>query len=390
MKEPKMEGTKTVGGLGALSVTGVIAAIVGIALFAMGMDKPHIWQSFHYGFVIWTFFTCGCLAMVILINVTRGTWGYPLIRFFEAGAKLMPLMLLLGIAMLAFKDRIYEWANPEIVSRSVTYQHKTEAYLSDTFFNVRTIVYFLFWIFSAYVLTSLYKKEDETRDEKFFLRRTILAAPIAVFFVFTLTAAATDWVMSLEEFWFSTIFGLLITVGCALSAMAAGTLYLSIVHKRDQYAPMLPMKQWRDMGNLLLTLVILWAYMSFSQFLIIWSGNLPEEIIYFVKRREGAWMTIGTLLIFGHFMLPFFLLLSSRLKRTPWMLGFTVVAILVMRLVDITFQIIPSMGRAFDLTDVGAFLGIGGVWVLLFSLVLSRSAVAPRYSLLPKEAMEHA
>ena len=390
MKEKPVQGTKTVGGLGALSVASVIAAIVGITLFVMGMDKPHIWQSFHYGFVIWTFFTCGCLAMVILINVTRATWGYPLIRFFEAGAKLMPLMFLLGLGMLAMKDRIFEWANPEFVSHSLNYQHKTASYLSDSFFTGRTIVYFVFWIFCAYLLTSLYKKEDETGEEKHFLRRTVLAAPLAVFFVLTLTGAATDWVMSLEEFWFSTIYGLLVTVGCALSAMAAGTLFLVFVHRRDDYAAMLPLRQWRDMGNLLLTMVILWAYMSFSQFLIIWSGNLPEEIVYYVKRREGTWLTVGTALIFAHFMLPFFLLLSSRLKRTPWMLGATVVAILVMRLVDLTYNIIPSMGRALDLTDVGAFLGIGGIWLLCFSLLMSKSNVAPRYSLLPKEAMEHA
>jgi hypothetical protein len=263
-------------------------------------------------------------------------------------------------------------------------------YLSDTFFTVRTVIYFAFWSFCAYALTGLYSKEDKTGDQKWFQRRTVLAAPLAVFFVFSVTAAATDWVMSLEEFWFSTIYGLLMTVGCSLSAIAAATLFLVAMSKREPYSKLLTVKQWRDMGNLTLTLVILWGYMSFSQYLIIWSGNLPEEIVYFVKRREGFWMGVGTALVWAHFALPFFLLLSSRLKRTPWMLGTTMVAILVMRFVDLVWNMLPSMGRNLSAVDIGAFLGIGGVWLLFFSLLLARSEATPRYSLLPKEAIEHA
>lgn len=385
-----MADIRPIGGLGKLTIVAMIAAIAGIALFVMGMNEPHAWQSFHFSFVAWSFFTCGCLAMVILINVTRGTWGYPLLRFFEAGAKMLPLMFLLALVMLAMKSHIYEWANPEIVSHSVNYQHKTAGYLSEFWFTARTVIYFAFWSICAFVLIGLYKKEDQTGDEKWFKRRTVLAAPMAVFFVITLTGAATDWIMSLEEFWFSTIYGLLITVGCALSAMAAGTLYLVSMWKREAYTHLLTVRQWRDMGNLLLTMVILWGYMSFSQYLIIWSGNLPEEIVYFVKRREGIWMFVGTALIFAHFLLPFFLLLSSRLKRTPWMLGTTVVFILAMRVVDLMFNMIPSMGRELQLTDLGAFLGIGGVWFFVFAQLLARAEPTPRYSLLPKEAIEHA
>jgi hypothetical protein len=196
--------------------------------------------------------------------------------------------------------------------------------------------------------------------------------------------------MSLEEFWFSTIYGLLMTVGCSLSAIAAASLFLVAMAKREPYSKLLNVKQWRDMGNLTLTLVILWGYMSFSQFLIIWSGNLPEEIVYFVKRREGFWMAVGTALVWAHFALPFFLLLSSRLKRTPWMLGSTMVAILAMRFVDLVWNMLPSMGRNLSLLDIGAFLGIGGIWFVIFAQVLAKSEPTPRYSLLPKEAIEHA
>jgi hypothetical protein len=377
---------KPIGGLGKLSIVATIAAIAGIALFFMGMNEPYIWKSFHFGFVCWTFFTCGCLAMVILINVTRGTWGYPMLRFFESGAKLMPLMFIVALVMLAMKSQIYEWANPAIVEHSDFYKHKTSVFLTDSFFTGRTVFYFAFWSVCAYLLTGLYKKEDQTGDEKYFKQRTVLAAPLAVFFVLTLTFAATDWIMTLEEFWYSTIYGLLVTVGCALSAMAACILYLVGMSKHEPYKSLLTVKQWRDMGNLTLTMVILWGYMSFSQLLIIWSGNLPEEIVYFVKRREGVWLQVGTALVFGHFLLPFFLLLSSRLKRTAWMLGGTAVFILLMRFVDLVWNIIPSMGRPVQATDIGAFLAIGGIWLLCFAQILARVEPTPRYSLLPKEA----
>lgn len=385
-----MADIKPLGGLGKLSAVALLAAVVGIALFVMGMNEPTAWQSFHFGFVTWTYFTAGCLGMSILVNVTRGTWGYPLIRFFDAGAKLMPVMFLGALVMLAMKSHIFPWANPDVVASSAVFQQKTATYLSDTFFNVRTVIYFAFWTWCAFTLSGWLKKEDQTGDEKWFKRRTVIAAPMAVFFVFTLTAAATDWVMSLEEFWFSTIYGLLITVGCCLSAMAAASLFMVAVSKREPFSEILNVKQWRDMGNLVLTMVILWGYMSFSQFLIIWSGNLPEEIVYFVKRREGAWLAVGTALVWLHFALPFFLLLSSRLKRTPWMLGSTMVAILILRFVDLVWQILPSMGRDLSLVDVGAFLGIGGVWFFLFAQLLAKAEPTPRYSLRPKEAIEHA
>ncbi len=385
-----MADIRPIGGMGKLTVVALIAAVVGIALFAMGFNEPFVWEAFHFGFVTWTYFTVGCLGMVILINLTRGTWGYPIIRFFEAGAKLMPLMFLLALVMLAMKSHIYEWADPDIVAHSANYQHKTAGYLSDTWFTARTVIYFGFWTICAYALTGLYKREDQTGDEKWFKKRTVLAAPMAVFFVITLTGAATDWAMSLEEFWFSTIYGLLMTVGCSLSAISAASLFLVAMAKREPYSKLLTVKQWRDMGNLTLTLVILWGYMSFSQFLIIWSGNLPEEIVYFVKRREGFWMAVGTALVWAHFALPFFLLLSSRLKRTPWMLGSTMVAILVMRFVDLVWNILPSMGRDLSLVDIGAFLGIGGIWFVFFAQILARTEPTPRYSLLPKGAVEHA
>lgn len=382
-----MADIRPIGGLGKLSVVALIAAIVGVALFVMGMSEPHIWESFHFAFVSWTFFTCGCLALVILINVTRGTWGYPMLRFFEAGVKVgLPLMFIAALVMLAMKQNIFEWAKPEIVEHSPFYQHKTANYLQETFFTARTICYFLFWMLCAYLMTSLYKREDQTGDEKYFKKRTVLAAPLAVFLVISITFAATDWVMSLEEFWYSTIYGLLVTVGSALGATAACILYLVGMWRHEPYKHLLTVKQLRDMGNLTLTMVILWAYMSFSQYLIIWSGNLPEEIVYYVKRREGLWLQVGTALIFAHFLLPFFLLLSSRLKRTAWMLGGTMTFILVMRVVDLTYNIIPSMGRNVQVTDVGAFLAFGGIWFLAAAQVLAKSEPTPRYSLLPKEA----
>ncbi|MGI8922555.1 MAG: hypothetical protein ACR2HJ_00710 [Fimbriimonadales bacterium] len=379
----------TAPGLGKLQMIGVAAAIAGITMFVLGITEPHIYQSYMFGFMVWMMLTVGCVGMMILVHVTSGTWGYPMIRFFEAGAKALPLMALLFIPVIMFLPQIFPWANADIVAKSDVLQHK-QHYLNPTFFGIRAAIYFGFWMLITWILSGLAKKEDRTGDETYFIKRRNWAAPGAVFFVLTMSFAMTDWIMSLEEFWFSTIFGLLTVVGSALGATAACALYLMSLSKWQPFERLLDVKQWRDMGNLLLTMVILWGYMSFSQLLIIWSANLPEEIVYFVKRRDGGWQVLGTALVFLHFLLPFLLLLSSRLKRTAWMLGATAVFILAMRFADIVWMLIPSMGRGFHWTDLGAFLAIGGVWLTLFAFQLRQNALLPRYSLIPTEALEHA
>jgi hypothetical protein len=378
----------TAPGIGKVSITGIIALIAGAALLLTGLGKPDIYGSYLFGFVAWTMFTVGCLLMMLLVHATRSVWGYPMVRFFEAGAKCIPLAALLFIPIPFFLDKLFPWANQAMVATNHVLQYKTQ-YLNPTLFIARAVIYFIIFFAFTYIVTNYAKKEDQTGDEKYFIARTNWAAPGLVFVTLALTFGITDWVMSLDPYWFSTIFGLIVTVGCALGAMAACVFYLMTLVKWPPFDKVLNVKQWRDMGNLTLTLVILWGYTSFSQLIITWSGNLPDEITYFVSRRVGGWSTLGAALVFLHFLLPFLLLLSSRLKRTAWLLGGTCIFILVMRFADIVWMVIPSLNRHMVLSDVGAFLAMGGLWLMLFAWQLKRNALFPRYSLLPRE-LEHA
>ena len=388
------KGRDLLPGLKKAQVAGVLLAIVGIVLFvlALGNNDPNVWQSYLVGFIIWTGLTLGCLALTLLKHVTRGSWGFPIIRFLETGAMMVPLMAILFIPILMNLGAIYPWARPELVAQSDVLQHKA-ALLNPTGFGLRAVVYFVLWTFMAYVLAMSSKKEDETGDPELVIRRNSFAAPMAVLFVLAVTFAITDWVMSLEYHWFSTIFGLLTVVGQALFAMAVATVFAVSVSKLRPFSDFLTRQSYKDFGNLLLTMTILWAYMSFAQFLIIWSGNLPEEITYYLDRGEGDWRWFGGALIFLHFFLPFFLLLSSRVKRTPTMLGWVAAFIVCIRIVDLIWVVVPSLhrvGSPFHWTDLAAFLGIGGLWIIAFSTVLATRYVLPQYDFPKQELLEHA
>lgn len=390
-----MESTKEIlPGLGRVQILGLAAAVAGVLMFGIGMaqDRIQAWESYLAGFWIFLALTFGCLAMTILKHVTRGKWGNPVIRFWEAGAMLMPLMFLLSVPILMNLGSIYGWARPEDVAHSELLKHKSP-FLDPTFFTIRIVIYFALWSLIAFVLRKWSDDEDRTGDPRFVVKKTNFAAPAAVLFVLLVTFAATDLVMSLEEHWFSTIFGLLTVVGSALFATALATAILVNISNRAPYNDFLTQLNWRDLGNLLLTMVILWAYMSFSQFLIIWAGNLPEEITYYAVRKEGIWQYVGTALVWLHFFLPFFLLLSSRLKRTPVMLGGVAIFIIVMRIVDLLWAVVPSQGReglALHWMDLAAILAIGGLWVFGFTWLLSSRRLLPRYTFAQPEVVEHA
>ncbi|MCH8275305.1 MAG: hypothetical protein IH851_11000 [Armatimonadetes bacterium] len=381
-------------GLAKLRTMALIVGVAGLALLAAGYFRgdPYAPQSYLVGYYSWLVLTLGCLCMAMLHHLVRARWGFPIIRFFEAGTKLLPLMALLFVPILFMLPQLYDWARPEVVAQSEVLQRKAP-FLNVPFFTVRAAVFFAFWIGLAHVLYKWSREEDRTGDPSLANKRANLSAPGTALFVLVCSFAVTDWVMSLEEHWYSTIFGLMFVIGQALTALALATAFLTSVADREPFSEFVTERLLRDLGNLLLTLVILWAYMSFAQYLIIWSGNLREEITYFVDRREGAWQLFGIALVFLHFMLPFFLLLSSHIKRSPKLLRAVAIWILVFRVADMLWTVIPSFHRTgvqLHWMDAAAFLGIGGLWVWVFARQLQRSPLLPRYGSRRAEVAERA
>jgi hypothetical protein len=213
-----------------------------------------------------------------------------------------------------------------------------------------------------------------------------------LFLVLTVTFASVDWVMSLDPHWFSTIFGLLTVAGQGLSALALAIAVLSLLATTEPLAAFLTPRHFHDLGKLLLAFVMLWAYLSFSQFLIIWSGNLPEEIPWYIERLRGAWGYVSLLLVIGHFALPFALLLSRDLKRNRALLAKVALFVIVMRFVDIVWLVAPVFehhGFPIHWMNVVLPLGIAGIWMFLFVRNLRSRALLPLNDPYFKEAVAH-
>lgn len=348
-------------------------------------------QAYLFGWVFWTTITLGFFAMTLLHHTVRGSWGLPILRLFEAGNKLMPLMGLLFVPVILYMlssdgHYLYHWLEP---GNDPILLRKT-FYLNKWFFIGRQVFYFLTWTALAVALNNSSRRQDKTGDEREAQFRTNLAAPGLVWFVISVTAAYTDWVMSLDPHWFSTIFPSWFVVGMGLACFSFSTF---VVAKRAA-AGQQPWRDiitynkqfMRDMANFMIAFTMLWAYFSISQLLIIWSGNLPEETTYYVVRHTGFWRTIGTSLIGLQFIVPLICLLSGRTKTRPGYLMAVSALIFVMRIVDISWTVIPFFGTRENPTpgdtiifSLSAFAVFGLGWLALFSWLQKGASPVPTH-----------
>jgi hypothetical protein len=379
-------------GSNPLLTVAAVCGVLGMAavFIAKAQGSALASQSYLMGFLMWMVLTLGCLGLTILINLVRGRWGYPILAFVSAGARLLPLMAILFVPILAFLPDVYPWARPGDVAANPVLQHR-EAFLNPWGFAFRAAIYFGLWIGISILLARWSRFQEVSGDPNWERKRMSFSAPAAILFVLSVTLAVTDWIMSLEAHWYSTIFGLLFVAGEALTALALAIAYLAYTSGGEALKRLLKPRHFHDLGTLLFTLVVFWAYLAFSQFIIIWSADLPEEITYYAARQEGAWSQVGMAVMFLHFLLPFLILLSARVKRTPKLLGAVAIGILAMRVLEMLWAVAPSLhrtGSQLSWTDGAAFLGIGGIWVAVFVWQLSRSPAPPRYAMESLE-LEH-
>jgi hypothetical protein len=299
---------------------------------------------------------------------------------------------------------LFLWARTEAVETDRILQMKAP-YLNVPFFTVRAVIYFAFWIFLVFLLNKWSAAQDRgetamTPADSVRFRK--VSAPGLLFLVLTVTFASVDWMMSVDPHWFSTIFGLLTVASQGLSALALTIAVLAVLAPTGALAPVLGPRHFHDLGKLLLAFVMLWAYLSFSQFLIIWSGNLAEEIPWYLQRIRGSWGAIAILLVVGHFALPFALLLSRDLKRHGKLLSRVAMIVIAMRLVDLIWLISPSFGAhgpageghtGFSIPihwmDIAIPLGLAGLWLFLFARQLRSRPLLPVNDPYFKEAFAH-
>lgn len=360
----------------------LIVGALGSALLLAGAfsNAQQFFRSYLIGYLFWAGVALGCLAVLMLEHLSGGAWGLLIRRTLEAASRTIPLMAILFIPILIGIRELYVWARPEEVAASHALKHK-QPYLNVTFFVIRAAIYFAAWMLLAWLLTGWSRRQDSAEDPRQLRRKMrALAGPGLVLFGLTDTFASFDWVMSLEPEFASTIFGILLIGGQALSAMAFAIASLVWLARRRPLSEVVRPDQLHDLGKLLLAFVMLWAYFAFSQFLIIWSGNLPEEIPWYLHRLRGGWQWIGLALIIFHFALPFLLLLSRDVKRSFGPLLAIALVIFVLRLVDLFWLVAPEFhGEALTLhwMDLVAVAGLGGLWLWAFTWQLQKSPLLP-------------
>ena len=373
------------------------ALVVGVAALvlcaALGFRDPaQFFRSYLLAFVFWIGLPLGCSAILMIHYLIGGTWGFPLRRPLESGTKTFFLMAVLVLPIFLGLPRLYSWADPAKVQADPLLQYK-HFYLNVPFFAVRTLIYFSAWLLLAHFLNKWSREQDETGEPALTHRLQSLSAPGLVIFGLTVTFACLDWVMSLEPHWFSTIYGMIFMVTEALAAMSLMTVVAILLAKQESLAGMVSPRILNDYGNLLLTFTMLWAYLSFSQFLIIWAGNLQDEIPWYMTRARGGWTSVALILIVFHFAVPFLLLLTRFAKRRAEILGWLAAGLMVMSLVDIFWLTAPAFDHAgpeFHLTDWLAMLGIGGLWLWRFASQLKGRPLLPLHDPRLKEILQHA
>ena len=353
-------------------IVGVVFTLV--LIISAFFDRTAFFRAYLIGYVFWIGITIGSLALLMLQHLTSGVWGLVMRRVLEASTRTLPLMMVLFIPIVFGLKQIYPWTNSGFMQQTEALRIKA-SYLSPTFFLGRVVIYFLLWSVLAGLLNWLSLQQDRTAPKRIRKRLQVVSGPGLAFLIISITFAAVDWVMSLEPAWFSTIFGLIFVAAWALSALAFTIIVMSWLSQRAPMDAVVQRAHFHDWGNLLLALVMLWTYFAFSQYLIIWSGNLPEETSWYVARKHGGWGVIALAIVILQFALPFLTLLSREAKKSGQRLAMLAVLILVMRVIDVIWLIEPAFNpEHFHLSwmDVVAPIAIGGLWIGWFTWQLQK------------------
>lgn len=350
--------------------------LVGLALLAAGyfmVSPQQFLRSYLVGF--WFAFGLGMGSLVLLMIhlVAGGAWGVMIRRLLEAGARTIPVMWFLFLPLLILAPHIYAWADPQHAGEGVRKVIELKKiYLNTPFLWIRWVLYGIAWIGISQLLLKWSKLEDATKEWKYSSAMEKLAAPGIVIYFFTITFCSIDFLMSLDVTWASTIYGFLIADGQGLSAMCVAVATLVLLMKHEPMNHAVTKRHLHDLGKLMLAMVMMWAYLSFSQYLIIYSGNLPQEISWYVRRLNSGWIWVGSILLVFHFAVPFCLLLSQSLKRNPKTFAGIVMFLFCIRIVDIFWLVEPNFTDLlhpvfnFSPLDVAAPVGFAGLWLAMF------------------------
>lgn len=379
---------------------GVVATII----WAIGtyFNAEQGLRSWLLGFIFWGGIGIGSIGFIFLQYLTSGAWGVVVRRTMEAASRTLPFIVILfiPIALGVYFHKFYEWTHMAPTEHVI--EHRGW-YMTVWGWTLRSAVYFAIFGAMVYLINKWSDNQDASKnyDEsaRWLGKLTAFSGPTLVIFALTVTFAAVDWVMTLEPHWFSTIFGLLFVVGWALSCLCFVVIMLTYLQDKVPMNRVIGRRHFHDLGKLMLALVMVWAYFNFSQYLIIYSGNIPEETVWFIKRSTGGWGWMAWSLILFHFAVPFLILLQQDLKKRRGRLAMVAGFILIMRLVDMFWLIGPSprvdahgaAPEAFIVSwmDLVAPIAVGGLWIWYFLGQLMKRPLVPVMDPFLENAIEH-
>jgi hypothetical protein len=375
-------------------IIGVIFAVISVALAFVRPDE--FFRAYLLGYMCWLGVALGSMAILMIRHLTGGGWGMVIRRILGAAMRCLPLMAVLFIPILFGLPKLYVWARPldSIADKHLRehLQELTKSYLTVDGFIIRAAIYLAIWNLLSFLLTKWSKEQDEpvSRDNSPYFKA--VSGPGLILYAFTISFAAIDWIMSIDPSWISTIYGLLILIGELLSAMCFAVVIERILVNYKPMSELLKPDFVHDHGKWMLTFIMVWAYFSFSQWLIIWAGNLPDEITWYLRRLNGGWGYVGLILVLFQFAVPFVSLLSRPFKRDVRRLVWLAAWIMLMRYLDLFWIIEPNFSQTFSLTfaDIVVPIAIGGIWLAYFFRNLNSLPLLPAYDADANEVLEPA
>jgi hypothetical protein len=342
-------------------------------------NQTQFFQSYLMAYFLVLGFTLGSLGLFMIHQLSGGAWGVIIRQQLGAAMRVLPIVTILFLPIVFGMHNLYEWTHEDVVAADHILQQKAK-WLNSSFFMIRAAVYFAVWTLLAFILNKWSADQERTGDPTISLRMQRVSAAGLLLMAVTVTFAAFDWLMSLSPHWFSTIYGMLIGGGMLLSTMAMQIITLVWLTRRKPLSEAVGAQHFHDLANLMLAFVVLWAYFSFSQYLLIWAGNLPEEITWYHYRSFTSWRFIAMALVFFHFAVPFSLLLSRVIKREPTSIVKVCVAIIAARLIDLFWLTAPEFhhdGLSISWMDIVLPVALIGIWAGTFLGQLRNRALLP-------------
>jgi hypothetical protein len=381
-----------------LLIAGAIFAVIAIVLAVTRPDE--FYPAYLLGFMDWLGIALGSMAIIMIRHLTGGGWGVVIRRIQGAAMRTLPglSILFIPVVIAVYQGRMYPWAmSLASVTDAHIHKHLVEhanirSYLNPGGFLIRAVIYFAIWNLLSFLLSKWSKEGDSPSSPDNTGKFKAVSGPGLILYGFTISFAAIDWVMSLDPSWISTIFGLVILIGEVLAAMCFAVFVERILYDYKPMSDMLKPDFVHDHGKWMLAFIMVWAYFNFSQWLIIWAGNLPTEITFYMRRLHGGWEGVGLFLVLFHFAIPFAILLSRPFKRNIRKLVWLAVWMLFMHWVDLMWIIEPNFSQTFRITiaDIVVAVAIGCLWMGYFFRNLSALPLLPVYDPTAVEVLEPA